>query len=60
MIPKFKGRYYYPNGPNFYLYTTEGALAVQEAIKVLQNQAPVGTLEWNDGLAKISKAHVDD
>ena len=35
MIPKFEGRYYYPDDPSYYLYTSEGALAVEEAIEAL-------------------------
>jgi uncharacterized protein YkwD len=47
-------------GPRCTLISTEGRPAVEEAIRFLRNQPPVGALTLSSGAAQAAKAHAQD
>ncbi|CDW89935.1 UNKNOWN [Stylonychia lemnae] len=59
ILATFEGDVMYIDG-QIGIQTNEGPAAVQEAIEFAKTAAPVGTLTWNDQLARCSQDHVED
>lgn len=56
----FHGKYYLLPGSTTRMQTSEGAKAVDEAVKVLSRQKSLSPLSWSDGLAAAAAELADE
>lgn len=57
---QFRGKVYYRAGDPVGILTDEGITALDEALGVVQGQAPLPPLQWSEALAALARAHVAD
>jgi uncharacterized protein YkwD len=57
---QFNGRLYIQPGKDVMVQTTEGVVAVDEAITFLSRQKPLAPLLWSKGLADAASGHAEE